>query len=504
MWVVDAESFAFLAVNDAAVRHYGYSRGEFLAMTASDVRPPEEVPRFMEHAAKAPTGLTQAGIRRHRKKDGSVMDVEVASDELVFEGRNAWLVVLNDVTERERTNDALQARIRQQAAVADLGQRALEVADLPSLLSDAAVVVSRTLGVDLCGIFEQSPDRRELVLRAGVGWPAEMIGRARIGAGSGSQGGFTLLAGEPVILEDLATEARFSPSRLLTDHGVVSGVSVAIPGGDQPFGVLEAHTTRRRVFTTDDVHFLRAIANVLAAAILRRREDDVRRQLLERVMWAQEDERRRIALELHDETGQALASLLVGLRAVADEPSLPKVKGQTERLRWLVAGTMDGLSRLARGLHPTVLRDLGLVPALSRYAAEHGQLLGISIAVDAEGVDGQRLTPAVEISLYRIAQEALANVGKHASARHARVLLRREDSTVRLVVEDDGEGFAVGEVLRSAVRSGHLGLHGIRERAAVLGGRAEIDSSPGRGTRVSVSVPLTSVSRGRRKRAASR
>src|SRR5207245_6372897 len=110
---------------------------------------------------------------------------------------------------------------------------------------------------------------------------------------------------------------------------------------------------------------------------IRKRGEHVRRQLLERVMSAQEDERRRIARALHDETGRALASLLVGLRTVGDARLLAKAKRQAERLRELVAQTMDGVGRLARGLHPSVLHDLGLGPALARHAAEHGEMLGI-------------------------------------------------------------------------------------------------------------------------------
>jgi len=137
-----------------------------------------------------------------------------------------------------------------------------------------------------------------------------------------------------------------------------------------------------------------------------------------------------------------------------------------------------------------VLHDLGLGPALVRHAAEHGELLGITISVKTEGLGSRRLPAAVETSLYRIAQEAIANVGKHARATRASVVLKRGRSAVELTVKDEGRGFRVERALPAATASGRLGLHDIRERTALLGGEASIVSKPGKGTTVSVRIPL--------------
>jgi signal transduction histidine kinase len=165
-------------------------------------------------------------------------------------------------------------RERQQAAVARLGLRALETGDLSALMDEAVTLLASTLDVDCCKVLELLPDGRTFLLRSGVGWTEGTVGRATVGAGTDSQAGYTLLGREPVIVEDLRTETRFSGPALLHDHGLVSGMSVVIEGRDRPFGVLGAHARRRRTFTRDDVNFLQAVANVLAVAIERARAEE--------------------------------------------------------------------------------------------------------------------------------------------------------------------------------------------------------------------------------------
>jgi len=173
--------------------------------------------------------------------------------------------------EAERASAALAARAAQQAAVATLGQSALRASHLGALLDEAVALVAETLGTELAKVLELTPDGNRLLLRAGVGWRPGQVGTAVVAAGGASQAGYTLLSAEPVVVEDLASEARFHGPALLEDHGVVSGVSVLIGPEDRPYGVLGAHTTHRRTFSADDVNFLQAVANVLASAVERQR-----------------------------------------------------------------------------------------------------------------------------------------------------------------------------------------------------------------------------------------
>ena len=182
-------------------------------------------------------------------------------------------VYFRDISEAKHAKEELETRVRQQAAVAQLGQRALQSIDLSSLMDETALIVAENLGVEYSKVLELLPQDDVLLLRAGVGWKEGLVGEATEGAGVDSQGGYTLLSSEPVVLEDTHKETRFNLSSLLHDHGVVSGVTVIIHGEEQPFGVLAAHTRRHRIFTQHDINFLQTVANVLATAIEHRRAE---------------------------------------------------------------------------------------------------------------------------------------------------------------------------------------------------------------------------------------
>ena len=161
----------------------------------------------------------------------------------------------------------LRRRASQQAAVAALGQRAVDSDCLDALMADAARLVRDTLDTTHCKVLDLDADVEALRLRQGVGWDAGVVGSATIDATANSQAGYTLLSEEPVIVEDLDTETRFRGPELLTSHGVTSGVSVTIGSSDEPWGILGVHDRRRRTFTDDDANFVQSMANVLASAI---------------------------------------------------------------------------------------------------------------------------------------------------------------------------------------------------------------------------------------------
>jgi PAS domain S-box-containing protein len=221
----------------------------------------------------------------------------------------------------------------------------------------------------------------------------------------------------------------------------------------------------------------------------RRRAAEIRARLLEQVIAAQESEQRRIARELHDETGQSLTSLLVGLRALRDAGSLEEAQVRSDELRRITARTLDEVRRLAWGLRPIALDELGLVAALEQYVTEYGQARGIGVSVQARGLE-QRLAREVETTLYRIVQEALTNIAKHADARTVSVVIQRHATLVQALVADDGCGFDVDAALKGSEGWRHLGLHGMRERAGLLNGSVTFESTPGEGTTVYVRIPI--------------
>ena len=182
----------------------------------------------------------------------------------------AFAFVLGQARDARLLASELRERAHaRQEALAELSQRALEYTDLDTLFREAVALLAGALRAEYCEVLELLPDGEALLLRAGVGWHDGLVGGETVPAGPDSQAGYTLLQSEPVVVEDLRTETRFRGPALLTDHGVVCGMSVVIEGDDEPFGVLGAHAAVRRAFTEDDVRFLRRAANVLSTAIRR-------------------------------------------------------------------------------------------------------------------------------------------------------------------------------------------------------------------------------------------
>lgn len=210
-------------------------------------------------------------------------------------------------------------------------------------------------------------------------------------------------------------------------------------------------------------------------------------QLSSQVLTAHEGERKRIARELHDDTGQALTSILVRLRLLEKTVPDEAVRRNVEELRELTGSALDSVRRMAVDLRPASLDDLGLVPALHSYSDRYAHAWPIKVTFSAEGLK-KRLPPNVELVLYRIVQEALTNVAKHSSARAVEVKLRRRSNIVTVTVSDNGKGFDVRGVTQTD--GSGLGLFGMRERLALVGGAIEIESVPGRGTTIIARVPL--------------
>jgi signal transduction histidine kinase len=267
--------------------------------------------------------------------------------------------------------------------------------------------------------------------------------------------------------------------------GVSSGLYVPLVVQGRPIGVVIAHDRQGGAdprFTDDDLRVAEALAARAAVAV--DLSDRVSRDAVRRVVEAQEAERARLARELHDETGQALTSMLLALKPLEQAVDAPEAKQAVDGLRELVVTTLQNVRRLAVELRPAALDDFGLSAALERLAATISEQSGTQVDLEAR-LGERRLAAEVETTLYRIVQEALTNVVKHAAATRASVTLTRKGASVLAVVEDDGRGFDV-----AAAGNGGLGLVGMRERLALLGGRLTIEASPGSGTTRVAEVPL--------------
>ncbi|HET7230588.1 MAG TPA: ATP-binding protein [Longimicrobium sp.] len=211
------------------------------------------------------------------------------------------------------------------------------------------------------------------------------------------------------------------------------------------------------------------------------------REVAARALGAAEEERKRIARELHDETAQMLAALLIRIRLVQRAEDPAALSRLLEEMRADVGQALEGIRRFARGLRPPALDELGLVPAIESHARSLEEISGLRIEVAYDDVPGG-LSPQAELATYRIVQEALSNVVRHAHATRASVRIARNGERLLVTVQDDGRGFDPGNAM--STDGGGLGLFGMKERAGYIGGQVEVSSEPGRGTRVRAEIPL--------------
>lgn len=216
-----------------------------------------------------------------------------------------------------------------------------------------------------------------------------------------------------------------------------------------------------------------------------------RRELLGKTINAQEEERKRLARELHDELAQALTVLIMRLEVLEEQvsPGQVALKQELARTRALTAQTLEETRQLILDLRPTMLDDLGLIPAIRWYAEMHLESLGVEVSLETSGAR-RRLPQTVETALFRIVQEAINNIARHAGARHVEIHLVFEDDGVTACVEDDGRGFDPVKALRGEDKPRGMGLLGMQERIDLLGGELKVDTAPGAGTRIVIKVPL--------------
>ncbi|MBI4259675.1 MAG: GAF domain-containing sensor histidine kinase [Actinobacteria bacterium] len=277
------------------------------------------------------------------------------------------------------------------------------------------------------------------------------------------------------------------------EGGRADGGFVAPLGSKEPFaGLLGAVPVPDRPLSHADEDLLRAVAGQIGVALdnarLHRDERDRLRSYVQEVTRAQEEERKRLARELHDTVAQDLVRLVRGLDGMTEAPAARSDEMTAGDLRGLGGAILEDVRRVGRDLRPTVLDDLGLVAGLEWLSSDLRVRSGIEATFRVSG-RRRRLPGEVELVLFRIAQEALTNVEKHAGAGTVAVLARFEAGSVRLVVEDDGRGFEPARSHRLA-REGRFGLVGMEERARLVGGSIDVRSRPGGGTAVSVEVPL--------------
>ena len=358
--------------------------------------------------------------------------------------------------------------------------------DLGEVLRAVPGLVTEATGSDVCFVHLVDEERQRVVLAGATPPFDEVVGTVELALGEGVAGWVARNA-EPAVVPDKWTDDRYRYIPALRGEDYTSLVSVPMVVRGRVVGVLNVHSREQRTYGPHDLALLTDVANLVAGTIertrlyhrLAEREEELE-GFAARTVEAQELERRRLAGEIHDGISQRLVSLWYHLQAAEDATDDPeRLCRELEVAKDLTTAALEETRTAIMGLRPTVLDDLGLGAGLESLART---LTGLGVEVE---VAPERLPPHVEVALYRIAQEALQNVVKHAGASRVRVSLLPVAEGVRLAVDDDGQG-----IVRDRADDGHsYGMVGMRERAELIGARLRVASWPGRGTTVEVVVP---------------
>jgi signal transduction histidine kinase len=400
-----------------------------------------------------------------------------ASDYLVKDADflNFLPTVIERVLGRVETEKALAARIRQQAAVAALGKKLFGDASFEGLLRETAQLLAETFEADFSQVLELSPDRKTLLLRAGIGWRPDSVGHSTVEVKE-TPAGLALATLEPVITPDLHDDPRFKAPSLLASHKVTSSVVVPIYDRETPYGVLSVDTTRRRQFSGDDVHFLQSLANILSQAIERRRAEKELLAVIGR-------EQRRIGQDLHDGLGQRLTGIELMSHVLEEEladQKLPQA-AQAGRIAEHVREAISQTRMLARGLFPVQLEDDGFMAAIQELAHSIQSLFNIECTFDCH-------TPFLvksndrSIHLYRIVQEAINNAVKHGKPSQISLRLDHIHGKQTIQIEDNGNG------LPPKTGPAGMGLRIMKHRAAMIGAQVEIQPASSGGVLVTCTL----------------
>jgi two-component sensor histidine kinase len=362
-----------------------------LAFVQNDVHPDDRAQVTAEIGDALRTGKPrQLLYRLPPRPDGEEIWIESLAMVVMEDGKAVRMIgTCRDVTGRVKMHSELRTRASQQQAIARLGERALTENNLQQFLDDTTAIVAEYLDVEFVKVLELAPGDAEFLLRAGVGWKPGLVGRAVISTGRGSQGGFTLASGGPVVVDDLTTETRFDGPPLLHEHGVKSGLSCPIAGRDgRAYGVIGAHTARRRHFSAHDVSFLTAVANLIAGAI-HRGQLDQRQEIMIRELRHRSGNLFSQLLALFSQTAKTSKSLAelvpkyeARVLALADAHRLVteggwKSASLIELLNILLAPYLDRISLAGPNVFLEADPTFGLSMAiheLTTNASKHGSL----------------------------------------------------------------------------------------------------------------------------------
>ncbi len=413
----------------------------------------------------------------------------------------AMVELRRDVSAERELETQILRRHHQLLVLSRISSAVSGLRDLDAILKIALDNVLEIINGVVGGVWLLDKESQTLYYRVYRGISAKTAERMRLKLGEGITGRVAQ-SGQAILFEDISRDPRVADPELVHREGLKGFISVPLRSNEAVLGVINVASHVAGRFGADDMSLLNSIGDYLGTAIeqaelyeglLRARERY--RALLQHALTVQEDERKRIARELHDETSQALTSLSLSLQAVI---GMTEAKGLgdaelMERLKKTHSYAVHAgneIVKLMKELRPSLLDELGLPAAIHRYAKDTLEAQGMNVSAKFRGTN-ERLPLEIEVTLFRIAQGAIGNVLEHSAAKNASIKLDCNANECLLYIEDDGKGFDVSKLTQVDPSGRGAGLFTMKERVRLVGGSCRVESRPGHGTKVIVKIPVT-------------
>jgi signal transduction histidine kinase len=372
--------------------------------------------------------------------------------------------------------------------------------DLDAILRVALDSVLSIMDGAVGGIMLLDEQTQTLSYRVHKGLSDRFVKEIHYSLGEGITGSVAQ-SGKAVLVEDVSTDSRSAHPELVSIEGLKAFICIPLRAKDKVLGVINVTSHTPRSFTSNDMHLLHSIGDQLGVAIEQARLYDRLRHARERLrrlarqnLVAEEEERRRIARELHDETSQSLSGLALQLQALVDMAEMSGKQdaefiARLKKAQSLTVQVHNEVSRLIADLRPALLDTLGLIPAVRQHAETRLHHLSINVSVETHGKD-RRLSSDVEAALFRFVQGAIGNIVQHSKAKNANIVFEFQPNELLLRISDDGQGFNVSEITDVEESGRGRGLFSMRERIGFLGGTSWVESQLGWGTTVWARIPI--------------
>lgn len=504
--VIDRD-YRIIQANEAVLSRYGKRRRGVVGKYCYDIAhgqpelchpPHHECPLKAVWETGKPARVTHCHVY-HVKGEERERYLDIIASPIKDRRGNVIAVteLMRDVTEAKEAESRSIEAYKNLVALNAIATAVNQSLDLDTVLYRAIEKTLEIMKRNTGGILLLDEERQMLCYRVHNGFSKEYAQSVCFRPGEGIVGKVAQ-SGEAIMVDDVSTDPRVAHPSLIAAERLRAFAAIPLRVRDKVLGVLTIASHDARKFSAEDIQLLESIASQIAIAVENAKlhqevqhKDESRGELLGEIFSIQEEERRRIARELHDETSQSLASLAASLEAVASMLPLgaDETRARLRKVGQVALNALDEIHRIIYELRPTLLDDLGLVAAARWLANNSLGAAGLNVNFKTTG-RVKRLTPKMETILFRVIQEAVSNIARHAHAKNTDLTLRFKKDTIIVHIRDDGEGFDVEEAISSRDRPRGLGLLGMKERVELVHGVLNIRSRPGSGTEVEIEIPL--------------